>query len=127
MVLIQIYISSANGGVKTNYELGALNGRYRVRLVSVNYVDTGNAGAHKWIEVISSKLNLAYGARRYFIFNSQSAHTLLQYSELDFGGIDLTSGFFDIELQDITTGTQPIQFGGAVFSFDVQPMDGQAE
>lgn len=126
MVLTQIYISPANLGVRTNYLLGALNGRYRVKLVSVHYIDTQGNNSDKWIRIISSKLNMAYGAERYYTFANHSESVIQQHGDLDFGGIDLTSGYFDIELIDVATGTQPAHFGGCVLSFDMTPMDGQA-
>lgn len=126
MVLAQIYITPANGGVKTSYQLGALNGRYKVKLVTLYYVDTGGANNHKWIQIVSSKLNMAYGSQRYFTFINKADHVLQTHSDLDFEGIDLTSGFFDIELINVATGTQPADFGGCVLSFDITPMDGQA-
>lgn len=126
MVLGQIYISSANGGVKTNYFMGALNGKYKFKLVATHYLDTGAGGNHKWIQLTSSKLNMSSGAQRYFIFINKADHVIQTHGELDFQEVDLLGGFIDIELIDLATGTQPANFGGCVFSFDIQPIGGQA-
>jgi hypothetical protein len=85
MVLAQIYVSNAS---KNNYLMGALNGRYKVKLISTHYIDTGANNNHKWIQLISSKLNMGYGAQRYFTFVNKADH-VIQHGDIDFGEIDV--------------------------------------
>lgn len=125
MVLAQIYIPPANLGVRTNYYMGPLNGRYRVKLATLYYVDLAGGGNHKWIQIVSSKLNMSSGAQRYFTFINRSDHVIQTHSDITFPDVDLIGGIIDIELIDVATNTQPANFGGCVLSFDIEPTGGQ--
>ena len=128
MVLVQILITPAAGGLSTasgKFQVVPITGKCSIRVLAVSYHDTATAGTSRVIQVVSDNLYFAYSPLRFITLISNP----LGYASVDKSLHDYhlknqqLNGQLQLSVIDKATGAEPANFTNCLISLDIEQID----
>ena len=128
MVLVQIYITPAGGGLSTDngkFQVVPITGKCSIRVLNMVYHDTALATSHRLIQVVSDNLYFPYSPHRYLSMLSNPVATLnYDVSRNEYHLKDQTlNGQLQLQVIDKATGAEPVNFTDCLISLEIEQID----
>jgi len=128
MVLVQIYITPAGGGLTTDngkFQVVPITGKCSIRVLNMVYHDTALATSHRLIQVVSDNLYFPYSPLRYLSMISNPVATLnYDVSRNEYHLKDQTlNGQLQLQVIDKATGAEPVNFTDCLISLEIEQID----
>ena len=128
MVLVQILITPAAGGLSTasgKFQVVPISGKCSIRVLAISYHDTADAGTNRVIQIVSDNLYFAYSPLRYLtVMSNVAAYASVDQSLHDYHlKNQQLNGQLQLSVIDRATGAEPVNFTNCLISLDIEQID----